>query len=224
MLLQKIKHIALSSLTILASSAQCEANHSALNNIRVLNDLLQFSKVSDPKIKSVATLTTCFLIHEENAHLVRTSAKSGVMHFLLKKLETGIYSDNHTADGFTCAQLLDGLSRMALNDTNKAILVYDGILPILSRVLIKGNPQEQLLATHLIWSLTFQDDNKYYIHGEQTLMEALRDLSENGEDELKVKVKGMLFQLDLTRDRIHRVLERRTQKDAEYGKITTRLS
>lgn len=216
--LQKINSIVTSSLVILLNCAQCEANHTALYNLRVINDLLQFTKASDPQIKSVSTLATCFLVNEENAHLVVTSAESGVMRYLLKKFETASYNMGDRAGvALSITELLRGLMSMALSDMNKTILVYDGILPILSRVLVNRNLEEKLLATDLIWSLTFQEDNKYYIQGEHALMEALHDLSENGEDGLKVKVKGVLCQLEITRDRIRRVLEAQPPQGSYEG-------
>ena len=223
---QRKHNIVISAISILLNSAQCEVNHSALYSLRILNDLLQFTKASDTKIKGVATMAMAFLIREENAHLLHSSSKSGVIQFLLDRLEATMYKDDHRADGFACSELLGGLLHVALNDANKVILVYDGILPILSHVLQNGSQLEKMLAADLTWSLSFQPDNKYSIQGEAGLIEALDDLACKGEGELKVKAKGALCQLEITRDRIYRVLERQAKEhreNSETGKCCTVL-
>lgn len=213
--LQKVKRVMHSALRILVNSAQYEVNHAALYSLKILNDLLQFMKAEDSYIQATSTLIVSLLIRAENAHLVRSNSESGAVRYLLERLEAELYREDCDRIEWASTTLLKALSNIALNDTNKAILVHDGLLPILRRFLVEGDLEEKLLAATLVWSLSFQDDNKYLILADQALIKTLKDLSEKGVEELKVKATGALYQLEITQERICRVAERQTEPDSE---------
>lgn len=196
-----------SLLGVLVNAAQYETNHAAFNSLRLTNDLLRCMTSPDGHVRTTATLTVSLLINEDNAHLVRSSSYRGVVRALLEKLDSSVKPVVQDHIVWTPSTLLKGLSKVALNDTNKAILVYDGILPILAHFLLKGDKEEKLLAADLTWSLTFQEDNKYLMQEEETLINALRDYSRGEECELKIKAMGALCQLEITQERVCRLLD-----------------
>ena len=216
---QKCLDIVKASINILFNCSQFDCNRLALKSLRLINDLLQFSKVDidNQHIKTSAILTIAFLVDEENAHLIRADSSSGVIRFILEKLENTVFSVDNRAGGFSTVELLRSTCRIAMNDANKIVLVYDGILPLLTRLLNESGREEKIWATKILWMCAFMEDNKYAMKENLHLMEALEKLTENGDEELSKMGSGAIFELEKTADRINRALERQVRSPARHS-------
>lgn len=213
-LLQKKQDLLRASINILFNCSQYDSNRQAMSSLRLVNDLLQFSKaeIHNQHIKTSAILTTAFLVNEDNAHLIRADSRSGVIRYILDKLEDTLFSTNHRSGGFSTIELLKSLCRVAMNDANKVILVYDGILPILVPLLEGGSAEEKTWACRIVWMLAFVDDNKRAIRDDEALMDALRKTQMCAE--VSAMAQGALFELEKSQDRINRALERQCRSPA----------
>ena len=187
-----------------------------MTSLRLVNDLLQFSKgdMENQHIKTSAVLTTAFLVNEDNAHLIRADSKSGVIRFILDKLEDTLFSKTHRSGGFSTQELLKSLCRVAMNDANKVILVYDGILGLLSPLLEGGSLEEKQWCCKILWMLAFVEDNKRAIRDEERLLAALEGARVSDHQGLKSLAQGALFELEKSQDRINRALERQVRSPA----------
>ena len=160
-------------------------------------------------------MTTAFLVNEDNAHLIRADSKSGVIRFILEKLEDTLFAKDHRSGGFSTLELLKSLCRVAMNDANKIILVYDGILTNISPLLEGEESEEKRWASKMVWMLAFVEDNKRAIRENERLVNALEKLARADDGgEVRSLAQGALFELEKTQDRINRALERQVRSPA----------
>ena len=171
-------------------------------------------EIKNQQLKTSAILTIAFLIDEENSHLIHMDSKCGVMKFVLEKLENTLYTPDSRSGGFSTLELLKCIYRVAMNDANKIILVYDGILTTLSALMKSNKEEEKELTAKVIWSLAFVEDNRHVIMNEQELVDTLRQIAEGSNSKLSLNCQGALFELEKTQDRINRALERQCQSPA----------
>ncbi|XP_013390051.1 uncharacterized protein LOC106158546 [Lingula anatina] len=206
---ENIKDVILSICNIIFNCVQFESNQEQMSDLRIINDLLHYCKadIKCNKIKAVATLAIAFLVDEDNSHLVRADSKAGVIRFILDTLEDCLYHTDLRAGGFSSIELLRGLCQVAMNDANKVILVYDGIVPIITSLLRSGGSEEKLLSSKLTWLLAFQRDNKQVMRDDENLVAMLEQVEHDTCKELRHYAQGASFELHKTQEKINKVLE-----------------
>lgn len=224
-MLQRCLDVVKATLNILFNCSQYDSNRVALNGLRVVNDLLQFTKadVQPQQLKTSAMLTIAFLIDEENCHLIHMDSKCGVVRFILDKLESTQYSPEHRSGGFSTLELLRCIYRVAMNDANKVILVYDGVLSVLSAIMCRKqdtsqHKEEQLLTARIVWCLAFVEDNRHIMMMEQDLVDCMRANADSDNTQLAQCCQGALFELEKTAERLMRALERQCHSPARAGR------
>ena len=95
---------------------------------------------------------------------------------------------------FYLRDLLVGLDRLSVIDTNKSRIIEAAGLSALSEILEKGNPDNQLLAAKIVWNLTFDPKCQQAIR-ESPLLPVLEKYCYHGNKDVRVKVKGALWKL-----------------------------
>ena len=107
-------------------------------------------------VKCVAQLMLAYIISEDENEVINSDDTNIV--FLLKTAEDAIRSKNHRSNnGFSALEIIQGLNKLAANDSNKTRIVQNGGLPYyVSLMHEQCSPPEQLTAARGIWVLAFK--------------------------------------------------------------------
>ncbi|GFR88272.1 hypothetical protein ElyMa_002513400 [Elysia marginata] len=81
--------------------------------------------------------------------------------------------------GFTPWELTQGLAKLAVNDSNKAKILEEGVLVDLTAMLRHNDPKEQATAAECIWTLAFDKNVRQAILEFPDLVPALEDLAKS---------------------------------------------
>ena len=135
-------------------------------------------------------LSKCFVLFSflETSIQVLLFTSQGATSFIVGLLRKAMASSKHKASdsqgSFSAVELLSGLNRIAVNDSNKNTvghslttrryepklgdcsessclqIVEEGALPVLTKALKSSNAEEQELAAKTVWTLSFGEKTK----------------------------------------------------------------
>ena len=121
--------------------------------------LLNFAKKTVAAISATSLLTLAYLVDENTSHLI--SADENLLSFIVTLLDEAWQLVGRRCYGYSAKELAEGLSHLAINDTNKNILGQNGVIPVLISVIKTSNEdEEKASATRALWMLAFHDNNK----------------------------------------------------------------
>ena len=109
-------------------------------------------------IKTAAILTSTYVMDEEE--IIQLMADNTVITYILGVVGKALKVRSHRADGYSCLELVQGLTVLALSDDMKRMLVQNGVLPYLTKVLEVGDAAEKEQATKVLWTLAFHKENR----------------------------------------------------------------
>ena len=158
--------------------------------------LLHFARKKHPKIAALSLLTLAYLVDENTNHLI--SADENLLSFIIMLLNLAWQSeDRRRCYGFSAKELAEGLSHLAINDTNKNILGQNGVIPVLISVIKTSNEdEEKASATRALWMLAFHDNNKKKIRQEEGAMDILHELQHSENPEVQKAAAGTLWEIE----------------------------
>ncbi|XP_072044654.1 uncharacterized protein [Amphiura filiformis] len=132
------------------------------NAVSILEKYLKF----DTSLQMNSLCILAFIVNDSESALLASSGTS--VEVLLTLLKEGVNSDNHTgilhsdiltdhgAYGYPTCYTLDVINHLAINDANKEIIVANGTIPAIIRMLEYDFPEkEQKLAAEALWNLAF---------------------------------------------------------------------
>ena len=91
--------------------------------------LLYFAKKKVPAIAAESLLTLAYLVDENTNHLIL--ADENLLSFIITLLDGACrWEDRRCCYGFSAKELAEGVSHLAINDTNKNILGQNGVIPV----------------------------------------------------------------------------------------------
>ena len=122
--------------------------------------LLYFAKKKVPAIAATSLLTLAYLVDENTNHLILSD--ENLLSFIITLLDGACrWEDRRRCYGFSAKELAEGVSYLAINDTNKNVLGQNGVIPVLISVIKTSNEdEEKASATRALWMLAFDDSNK----------------------------------------------------------------
>ena len=142
----------------------------------------------------LSLLTLSFVIDEERNHLLKT--KEGVLRFLVELLEATLNESNRRFLGYSSTELAEGLTQIAVNDSNKRLLAELGAIPILKNMMnTANNEKEQESAATAFYVLSFNEENRKEIENESETMEILQRLSKSENRQVKMIAEGALWEV-----------------------------
>ena len=157
--------------------------------------LLRFAKVKVPAIAAESLLCLAYLVNEETNHLIL--ADENLLSFIIQMLDEAWQSEDRHSNGYSAKELAEGLSHLAINDTNKKVLGRKGAVRVLISVLKTSNEdEEKASAARALWMLAFDDNNKEAIRQEKGALEALRQLQHSKDPEVQKAAAGALWELE----------------------------
>ncbi|CAH1794188.1 unnamed protein product, partial [Owenia fusiformis] len=131
-------------------------------------------------------------VNESQSEIFKTDPSH--LRYIIILLETSLKSEDGTARDWTPYRLVRGLAMLSSNDSNKRGILDAGILPSLVTMMNNGNTQEQKVAAHTIWVLSFDKVNKEMMAANQDVMDALMALTRNSSDHgVKKMAMGALW-------------------------------
>ena len=157
----------------------------APNHHRAVPALQKFGESEETLTQTIAFTTLARLVKKEEADKLSTNYTCIVS--LLSLLKKCLYNHDHTADitrnsskknvltGITihAEELVQSLSDLAINDTNKRLIVENGGIQILAKLLQPDcSVEEKTTATKGIWRLAFLKENKEKLRKGQGIIDS----------------------------------------------------
>ena len=157
--------------------------------------LLYFAKVKNTQVAPLALLCLAYLVNEDTNHLI--SADENLLCFIITLLNEAYQSENRRWNGYSTKELAEGLSHLAINDTNKKILGQNGAIRVLTAILQTSNDDEETASgARALWMLAFDDTNKDLIKQQEGTLDTLRKLHHSANPEVQKAAAGALWEIE----------------------------
>ena len=157
--------------------------------------LLQFATVKVPSIAVASLMCLAYLVNEQNNHLIL--ADENLLLSIVKMLNEACQSEDRRYSGFSAKELAEGLSHLAINDTNKKVLGHKGAVQVLLSMLkTSSDDEERAITAKALWMLAFDDNNKEVIRQETGALDNLRVLKYSTDPEVQKAAAGALWELE----------------------------
>ncbi|XP_070553384.1 neuralized-like protein 4 isoform X2 [Ptychodera flava] len=152
---EKRRDLVRSALGVLHNCAKATENKQVYLDIRVIERIAPFMKSKDLTLAMIAMLTLSYVIDDHKIGLLAADEK--MIAHTLGVLQTTL--DDPRLKGtledsvFSALEITTGLGNIAVNDTNKDLIVKLGGVPLLVDLLKKDRPDVQESAANAIWTL-----------------------------------------------------------------------
>ena len=165
-----------------------------------LETLLCLAKKNVREIAAHSLLTLAYLVDENTNHLIL--AEETLLSFIITLLDEAWQSEERRSIGYSAKELAEGLSHLAINDTNKEILGQKGATRVLISVIkTSSEDAEKVSAIKALWMLAFDDNNKKAIRQEDGAMGLLRHLQHSKDSQVQRAAAGALWEVEGKTDR-----------------------
>ena len=160
-----------------------------------LETLLCLAKKKVREIAAHSLLTLAYLVDENTNHLIL--AEETLLGFIITLLDEAWQSEERRSIGYSIKELAEGLSHLAINDTNKKILGQKGATRVLiSVVKTSSEDAEKVSAIKALWMLAFDDNNKKAIRQEDGAVGLLRHLQHSKDSQVQRAAAGALWEVE----------------------------
>ena len=123
-----------------------------------MRDLVYFAKSDIAIVSPLALLSLAYVVDEESNHLILAAEE--ILEALTSLLQKAFESERRKFDGFSAKELAEGLSRLAINDTNKRVLGEKGAIQVLVSIIKTSNDNsEKVSEVNALWVLAFDENN-----------------------------------------------------------------
>ncbi|XP_069131210.1 uncharacterized protein [Argopecten irradians] len=145
--------------------------------VSLLACLKPFLRSDDAFVKLLTLLALAHMMDDKESKALLETDKA-ILNFLLEMVRAATKSENRRQQGFSVEKLLDGLSRIARNDSNKTkIMEIPDAFGLLKEIIIGSKVETEILAgVKVIWELIFDKTNRGKIKTSTDLMKRLREL------------------------------------------------
>ena len=157
--------------------------------------LVYFAKSDIAIVSPLALLSLAYVVDEESNHLILAAEE--ILGALTSLLQKAFESERRKFDGFSAKELAEGLSRLAINDTNKRVLGEKGAIQVLVSIIKTSNDNsEKASAVNALWVLAFDENNKKAITQDKETLDILRRLQQSDDPEVQKAAAGVLWELE----------------------------
>ena len=157
--------------------------------------LVYFAKSDIAIVSPLALLSLAYVVDEESNHLILAAEE--ILGALTSLLQKAFESERRKFDGFSAKELAEGLSRLAINDTNKRVLGEKGVIQVLVSIIKTSNDNsEKASAVNALWVLAFDENNKKAITQDKETLDILRRLQQSDDPEVQKAAAGALWELE----------------------------
>ncbi|EDO45030.1 predicted protein [Nematostella vectensis] len=188
----KILNTAMGTMHNLSRRIPCRQYFKKADTVKVLLPMLN-DEVSQFAAK--ALLILAYLTDESNNSLIMASEEP--IQFLIHILSKSCSSNSNRYLGFTNSELAEGLSQIAVNDSNKKLIGQHGAIPILVDMLANAkNDEQRRCGAEALWVLAFDNENKEAILTTPNAVELLKELQHSEDDSVKKAAAGVLWEIE----------------------------
>ena len=160
-----------------------------------LETLVCLAKKKVREIAAHSLLTLAYLVDENTNHLIL--AEETLLGFIITLLDEAWQSEERRSIGYSIKELAEGLSHLAINDTNKKILGQKAATRVLISVIkTSSEDAEKVSAIKALWMLAFDDNNKKAIRQEDGAVGLLRHLQHSKDSQVQRAAAGALWEVE----------------------------
>ncbi|XP_078492617.1 uncharacterized protein LOC100181987 isoform X2 [Ciona intestinalis] len=174
---QKQKYIVSSALRILYNCSKSSDNLVYYKEAGALETVGWYATTTmhDKNLKDIFTfsvMTLAFIVDGVDDEIV---TKYSIVTTSVQMFVTSVASENGRHLGFSSLELVDALIKLADNVTISEMIVDEGVVTPLIKMMTSGDRELETAATSLIWSLSFSDRNKDVFKKNLALMRRIED-------------------------------------------------
>ncbi|XP_033625418.1 uncharacterized protein LOC117288607 isoform X2 [Asterias rubens] len=158
-------------------------------------------------------------VGKENEDTVKMTTEKSTIEYIIGLLKEAQQSKDRRSQGLSCAELAQGLGRLAVNDHNKTRILQAGALPLLTSMLQQESLEEQEAATQAVWNLAFDSAVRQQLAKDKACLEALQTLTQSKEQSIRTAAKGALW-VGQKQNGVPRISTSATNTAAEYTTVT----
>ncbi|XP_022083476.1 uncharacterized protein LOC110975343 isoform X2 [Acanthaster planci] len=200
------------SLSILHNLSKAPSNRHFYRQERVEAKIQPYTQgcddnTNDAYLKAITMMTLAYILEEdgdrsqsgdtgikENSDTINMTTEKSTIEYIVGLLKDAQQSKDRRSQGLSCAELAQGLGRLAVNDHNKSRILQVGALPLLTAMLQQDSlVQEQEAATQAIWNLAFDSTVRQHLAADKTCVDALERLTHSEEQSIRTAAKGALW-------------------------------
>lgn len=160
------------------------------------------SQVTAYYIKSLFCLA--YLIEEENNETIMTNVEP--IKFIIGMLEKATKLSTRDYLGFSVSDIADGISKLAVNESNSKQIGLNGGIPVIVNMLkTSQQDSESLCGTKALWMLSFDVTNRALIKAIPSAIETLQSLSMHPNKDVVKASQGVLWEIERNRDSLSSV-------------------
>ncbi|XP_072048355.1 uncharacterized protein [Amphiura filiformis] len=174
------------------------ANRSIYRQAGAVKILQNWIHSSEMILKVKSLLILSYITNEDESEILAKNGKAVV--FLVSKVKEAVAASNHYAyigsTYFSANELLKGLCQLIIHDTNKKIVLENGGVPVITRMLMSDfSNEERMLAIKALWSLAFDEAVRKSVAIRESVT-ALRKLTLSKDENLRSLSKRALFEIE----------------------------
>ncbi|XP_071826278.1 uncharacterized protein [Apostichopus japonicus] len=156
-----------------------------------LSFLLPYKEGDDEYLKALSAMILAFLSDEK---INGIQGEKDTTEYMVKLLRGAKHTAEHRKQGLSCTELIDGITRLVLNDSNKETVREVQGVSLLMEFVKGNNLSEQEAAAKCLWTLSFSPSVQQEL---KSFMEELDSIScDDGSKEVLTKmIKGILLTL-----------------------------
>ncbi|XP_071102984.1 uncharacterized protein [Haliotis cracherodii] len=183
------------AISILQNCSRNPATRQPLRELGTVSVLLPYLKCTSEEGKLQTLFTLANIVDEtENEHLLADNTLFDHLFDILKEAWT---DDDHRHLGFSVEEIVDGMTGLAKNDSNKKVLREKGAVPILTEIMKFGSDEEKEYAVKCIWELSFDKTNKEMFNENKELQQLLQELRSSSCKGISKAADGALWVLTM---------------------------
>ncbi|KAJ8036375.1 hypothetical protein HOLleu_20328 [Holothuria leucospilota] len=118
--------------------------------------ILQYKDGKDEYLKAISVMILAFLSDEKTEGI---KGEEDTTIYMLKLLKEAKQDSSRRKQGFSCTELIEGLNRLALNDSNKHVILENDGIELLMEFIMSEEPSEPEAAAQCLWTLAFDPSN-----------------------------------------------------------------
>ncbi|XP_078359598.1 uncharacterized protein LOC144644064 isoform X1 [Oculina patagonica] len=186
-------------LGLLVNLAKQVSNRTVFIDSNGVQHLLPFlkSQATAYYIKSLFCLA--YLIEEDNNETIMADAEP--IKFIIAMLEKASKSSTRDYLGFSASDIADGISKLAVNESNSKQFGLNGGIPTIVNMLkTSQQDSEKLCGTKALWMLSFDITNRALIKAIPSAIETLQNLTKHPNKDVVKASQGVLWEIERNRD------------------------
>ncbi|XP_070553379.1 uncharacterized protein [Ptychodera flava] len=178
---EKRRELVSSAIHVLHNCAKATENKQVYRDIRAIERIAPFMKSKDMSLAMGAMLTLSYVIEDHKVDLL--AADEEMIAFTLDILKQTLTNPRLKAIAetliFSALEITTGLGNIAVNDTNKDLIVKLGGVPLLIELLAKDRPDVQESAANALWTLAQANKHRRKISSVPGAITTLTSLCQN---------------------------------------------